>query len=60
MLDRDPAGLYGVRIKALKQAARRNSVGFPPEFMAAVLLWQVFDRTLSLCTGGLGRQQPAI
>ena len=33
MLDRDLAGLYGVELKALNQAAKRNSERFPPDFM---------------------------
>ena len=33
MLDRDLAALYGVTTKALKQAVRRNSDRFPPDFM---------------------------
>ncbi len=33
MLDRDLAGLYGVRTKALKQAVRRNPKRFPEDFM---------------------------
>ena len=33
MLDRDLAELYGVTTSALKQAVRRNSDRFPPDFM---------------------------
>jgi hypothetical protein len=33
MLDRDLAGLYGVRTKAFNQAVKRNSERFPPDFM---------------------------
>ncbi|MCL2600344.1 MAG: ORF6N domain-containing protein [Treponema sp.] len=33
MLDRDLAGLYGVELKALNQAAKRNRERFPPDFM---------------------------
>ncbi|MBW2000767.1 MAG: ORF6N domain-containing protein [Deltaproteobacteria bacterium] len=33
MLDRDLAGLYGVKTKALKQAVRRNMKRFPEDFM---------------------------
>ncbi len=33
ILDRDLAGLYGVKTKALKQAVRRNAKRFPQDFM---------------------------
>ena len=33
LLDRDLAELYGVKTKALKQAARRNITCFPDDFM---------------------------
>ena len=33
MLDRDLAGLYGVEIKVLNQAVKRNKERFPKEFM---------------------------
>jgi phage regulator Rha-like protein len=33
MLDRDLAGLYGVELKALNQAAKRNIDRFPSDFM---------------------------
>jgi hypothetical protein len=33
MLDRDLAELYGVETRTLKQAVRRNSKRFPPDFM---------------------------
>ena len=33
MLDRNLAELYGVETKVLKQAARRNIMRFPPDFM---------------------------
>ena len=33
MLDRDLAALYGVEIRALKQAVRRNIDRFPFDFM---------------------------
>jgi hypothetical protein len=33
MLDRDPAKLYGVETRVLKQAVRRNIKRFPPDFM---------------------------
>ena len=33
MLDRDLAELYGVQVKALKQAVRRNMERFPEDFM---------------------------
>lgn len=33
MLDRDLAGLYGVKTKALNQAVKRNSERFPEDFM---------------------------
>jgi len=33
MLDRDLAGLYGVELKVLNQAAKRNIERFPADFM---------------------------
>ena len=33
MIDRDLAELYGVKLKALNQAAKRNIGRFPPDFM---------------------------
>ena len=33
LLDRDIAKLYGVEVRALKQAVRRNITRFPPDFM---------------------------
>ena len=33
MIDRDPASLYGIPTKALKQAVRRNRERFPDDFM---------------------------
>ena len=33
MLDIDLAGLYGVEVRALNQAVKRNSDRFPPDFM---------------------------
>ncbi len=33
MIDRDLAGLYGVKTKALKQAVKRNVERFPSDFM---------------------------
>lgn len=33
MLDADLAGLYGVSVKALNQAVKRNRDRFPPDFM---------------------------
>jgi len=33
MLDRDLAALYGVEVRTLKQAVRRNKDRFPPDFM---------------------------
>ncbi|MBK9512872.1 MAG: ORF6N domain-containing protein [Flavobacteriales bacterium] len=36
MLDRDLAELYGVQVKALKQAVRRNMERFPEDFMFTI------------------------
>jgi hypothetical protein len=36
MLDADLATLYGVEVKALKQAVRRNADRFPPDFMSQI------------------------
>ena len=33
LLDRDIAELYGVEVRVLKQAVRRNIARFPPDFM---------------------------
>ena len=33
MLDRDLAGLYGVELKVMNQAVKRNIERFPPDFM---------------------------
>lgn len=33
MIDRDLAEMYGVETKRLKEAAKRNLEGFPPDFM---------------------------
>jgi len=33
MLDRDLAGLYGVKVKRLNESAKRNIERFPPDFM---------------------------
>ncbi len=44
LLDRDLAELYGVQIKALKQAVRRNMERFPEDFMFELTLEE--DRTL--------------
>lgn len=38
MLDRDLAELYGVQVKALKQAVRRNMERFPEDFMFELAL----------------------
>jgi phage regulator Rha-like protein len=38
MLDRDLAELYGVQVKALKQAVRRNMERFPEDFMFVLTL----------------------
>lgn len=39
MLDRDLAELYGVPVRTLNQAVRRNNKRFPPDFMF-LLTWQ--------------------
>ena len=44
MLDRDLAELYGVQVKALKQAVRRNMERFPEDFMFELTLEE--DRAL--------------
>ena len=36
LLDAELAGLYGVEVKALNQAVRRNKARFPPDFMFQV------------------------
>jgi phage regulator Rha-like protein len=44
MLDRDLAELYGVQVKVLKQAVRRNAERFPEDFMFELMLEE--DRAL--------------
>jgi len=46
MLDTDLAALYGVDVKALKQAVRRNADRFPPDFMFQ-LSWGEAERSRS-------------
>jgi ORF6N domain-containing protein len=46
MLDRDLANLYGVQVKALNQAVRRNLDRFPADFMFQ-LEWQEVERSRS-------------
>jgi hypothetical protein len=46
MLDRDLASLYGVSVKALNQAVRRNFERFPADFMFQ-LDWQEAERSRS-------------
>jgi len=38
MLDRDLAGLYGVEVKRLNEATKRNIERFPPDFMFKITL----------------------
>src|SRR5262245_1895387 len=46
MLDADLAALYGVEVKALNQAVRRNADRFPPDFMFQ-LSWDEAERSRS-------------
>lgn len=46
MLDRDLAKLYGVKVKALNQAVRRNIERFPADFMFQ-LDWQEIEQSRS-------------
>ena len=46
MLDTDLAALYGVEVKALNQAVRRNADRFPPDFMFP-LSWDEAERSRS-------------
>jgi ATP-dependent Clp protease ATP-binding subunit ClpA len=46
MIDRDLAALYGVAVKALNQAVRRNLERFPPDFMLQ-LTWEEAERLRS-------------
>jgi hypothetical protein len=46
MLDRDLARLYGVQVKALNQAVRRNIERFPSDFMFR-LDWEEAQRSRS-------------
>ena len=46
MLDSDLARLYGVEVKALNQAVRRNAARFPSDFMFQ-LTWEEAERSRS-------------
>jgi hypothetical protein len=46
MLDADLAALYGVEVKVLNQAVRRNADRFPPDFMFQ-LSWDEAERSRS-------------
>ena len=46
MLDGDLARLYGVEVKALNQAVKRNADRFPPDFMFQ-LSWEEAERSRS-------------
>ena len=41
MLDSDLAALYGVQVKALNQAVKRNPERFPPDFMFSLTQQEV-------------------
>jgi hypothetical protein len=43
MIDRDLAELYGVKIRVLNQAARRNKKRFPEDFMFQITLEDLKD-----------------
>ena len=46
MLDADLAGLYGVEVRTLNQAVRRNAARFPSDFMFQ-LTWEEAERSRS-------------
>lgn len=65
MLDADLARLYGVEVKALNQAVKRNAARFPPDFMfslteqeAAILRSQIVTPRLPSRNWGGRRNTP--
>jgi hypothetical protein len=61
MLDRDLAGLYGVRTKVLKQAVRRNIKRFLEDFMFQLSAGELEDLKSQFVTsswGGMRRARP--
>ena len=54
MLDRDLAELYGVEIRTLKQAVRRNIQRFPEDFMFILTKQEVSDLTSQIVTSNWG------
>jgi len=51
MLDRDLAELYGVSVKALNQAVKRNKKRFPSDFMFLISLQEVADSRSQIGVG---------
>lgn len=60
MLDADLAALYGVETGALNQAARRNRLRFPDDFMFQLTLteWQNLRSQIVISSSHGGRRSP--
>lgn len=55
MLDSDLAELYGVEVKALNQAVKRNLGRFPPDFMFSLTEQEVVDLRSQIVTSSSAR-----
>jgi len=56
MLDSDLAALYGVEVKALNQAVKRNPGRFPPDFMFSLSEQEVADLRSQIVTSSSARR----
>jgi len=54
MLDSDLAGLYGVEVKVLKRAVKRNSKRFPKDFVFLLTREEVMNLRCQIGTSSLG------
>ena len=55
MLDEDLAGLYGVNVKALNQAVKRNRERFPADFMFRLTAREARSLRSQIVTSNVGR-----
>jgi hypothetical protein len=55
MLDKDLASLYGVNVKALNQAVKRNRDRFPPDFMFRLTAQETKSLRSQIVTSKAGR-----
>ncbi len=55
MLDEDLAGLYGVNVKALNQAVKRNRERFPADFMFRLTAREARSLRSQIVTSNIGR-----